>query len=252
MTSSNVKHAEETSVLKTALDSVKNLDTKAMEKAQSRLDSLTKPLGSLGRLEDIVKQIAGITGELFPAVDKKAVVIMCADNGVVEEGISSCPKSVTSAVTQNFMKGFTGINVFTRHTNSEIVVVDVGVDDDIDCPGVINKKIRNGTWNMSKGPAMTREEAVRAIETGIETVYRLKRNGANLLGTGEMGVGNTTTSSAVASVITGNTVEYMVGRGAGLSNEGLANKISVIKNAIEINKPDPDDALDVLAKVWRI
>ncbi|MCX7923379.1 MAG: nicotinate-nucleotide--dimethylbenzimidazole phosphoribosyltransferase [Clostridia bacterium] len=231
------------------IDSIKGLNTDLMDRAQARLDSLTKPLGSLGKLEDIVKQLVGITGEAFPRVDKKAVVIMCADNGVVEEGVSSCPKSVTATVTRNFMKGFTGINVLTRHSGAEIVVVDIGVDDELNCEGIINRKIRNGTWNIALGPAMTREEAIRAIEIGIEIVGELKNRGINLLGTGEMGVANTTTSSAVAAVLTGNGVEDMVGKGAGLSKEGLDKKVSVVKQAIDINKPDPNDPLDVLSKL---
>ncbi|MCX7708557.1 MAG: nicotinate-nucleotide--dimethylbenzimidazole phosphoribosyltransferase [Clostridia bacterium] len=235
--------------LQRTLNSIGELNEEMMKKAQVRLDGLTKPIGSLGRLEDIVKQLVGITGEMFPRVDKKTVIIMCADNGVVGEGVSSCPKSVTSSVTQNFIKGITGINVLTRHVGAEIKVVDIGVDDELDCPGIVNKKIRKGTWNMAKGPAMTRAEAIRAIETGIETVYELKEQGVTLLGTGEMGVGNTTTSSAVAAVLTGRSIESMVGRGAGLSSEGLQNKISVVKRAIEVNRPDADDALDVLAKV---
>lgn len=236
-------------LLEQTLNSISGLHTDMMEKAQARLDGLTKPLGSLGRLEDISKQIVGITGELIPKVDKKSVVIMCADNGVVDEGVSSCPKSVTSTVTQNFMRGITGINVFAKQTGANIVVIDMGVDDEINHPGIINRKIRKSTWNMAKGPSMTREEAVKAIEIGIEIVGELKSKGVNLLGTGEMGVGNTTTSSAIAAVLTKNQVEYMVGKGAGLSQEGLENKIQVVKRAIEVNGPDPTDPLDVLAKV---
>ncbi len=232
-----------------ALNSIGQLNIEIMQKAQTRLDSLTKPLGSLGRLEEIVKQLAGVSGELFPSVENKKIIIMCADNGVVEEGVSSCPKSVTSSVTQNFLKGFTGVNVLSRHSGADIVVVDVGVDDEIDCPGILNRKKRKGTWNIAKGPAMTRDEAIQAIETGIEVVGMMKEQGVNLLGTGEMGVGNTTTSSAVASVLTGYEIDEMVGKGAGLTQEGLINKVEVIKKAIDINKPDACDPVDVLAKV---
>lgn len=231
------------------IDSIGSLHTDLVQKAQMRLDSLTKPLGSLGRLEDIVKQLVGITGELYPKVNRKTVIIMCSDNGVVEEGVSSCPKSVTSSVTHNFTKGITGINVLSKHAGADIVVVDIGVDDEINCPGIMNRKIRRGTWNMAKGPAMTREEAVRAIETGVGIVKDMKNKGVNLLGTGEMGIGNTTTSSAIASILTGKAVESMVGRGAGLTSEGLDNKTAVIKRAIEVNRPDRSDALDVLAKL---
>jgi len=232
-----------------ALNSIGCLHEDVMARAQARLDSLSKPLGSLGRLEWVVKRIAGITGELFPSVDKKVIVIMCADNGVVEEGISQSGKEITSAVTRNFTRGITAVNVFSKHTGSDIVVVDIGVDDDINCEGVLNRKIRKGTWNIAKGPAMTREEAVKAIETGIDIVEELKKKGVNLLGTGEMGIGNTTTSSAVVAALIGCSVEEVVGKGAGLSSEGLKRKINVVKKALEINKPDSSNALDVLAKV---
>ena len=232
-----------------ALNMIGRLDIDLMSRVQERLDSLTKPLGSLGRLEDTVKQLAGITGRYYPEVDKKAVVIMCSDNGVVDEGISQAPKSITSSVTRNFMKGITGINVLSRHAGADIMVVDIGVDDELDLEGIRNKKIRRGTWNIIKGPAMTRDEAVRCIETGIEMVGELKGKGYNLLGTGEMGIGNTTTSSAVASVLTGISPELMVGRGAGLTTEALTNKVEVVRKAIGINSPDPKDAVDVLAKV---
>lgn len=232
-----------------ALTMVNGLNNDVMDKAKLRLDNLSKPLGSLGRLEDIVKQIAGISGDLFPKVDKKAIIIMCADNGVVEEGVTQTSKEVTSIVTQNFTKGFTGINVLARHSGAEIVVVDIGIDDDINCKGVINKKIRRGTWNIAKGPAMTRDEAIKAIEAGIEIVGEMKKKGINLLGTGEMGIGNTTTSSAITAFLTKAPIEEMVGRGAGLSTEGLANKINVVKRAIIINQPDSNDALDVLSKL---
>jgi len=231
------------------LNKIRGINTQIMEEVQIRLDKLTKPLGSLGRLEDIVKQIAGITEQVSPDVDKKAVIIMCSDNGVVDEGVTQAPKSVTSSVTRNFMKGITGINVFTRHTGSDIFVVDIGVDDDIECPGIINRKIRKGTWNIAVGPAMTKEEAIRAIKTGIEIVAELKNKGYNLLGTGEMGIGNTTTSSAIAGVLTGAEAEDVVGRGAGLSSEGLKRKIQVVRQAIKINNPDKEDALDVLHKL---
>ncbi|TYQ12937.1 UNVERIFIED_CONTAM: nicotinate-nucleotide-dimethylbenzimidazole phosphoribosyltransferase [Acetivibrio alkalicellulosi] len=236
-------------MFKKAIESIGSLDENVMKMAQKRLDNLTKPLGSLGRLEDLVKKISGITGELFPLVDKKTIVIMCGDNGVVEEGVSSCPKDVTAIVTRNFLKGFTGINIFAKHAGADIVVVDVGVDGDVECEGILNRKIRKGTWNIAKGPAMTRGEAIKAIDTGISVVGDLKNKGINLLGTGEMGIGNTTTSSAVSAVLTNNKVEDMVGFGSGISRKGYDNKIIVIKKAIELNKPNDIDAVDVLSKV---
>ncbi|URZ06187.1 nicotinate-nucleotide--dimethylbenzimidazole phosphoribosyltransferase [Clostridium felsineum] len=231
------------------INKIHGLNTEAMDIIQKRLNNLTKPLGSLGTLEDIVKRLGGITGDEFPSVKNKTVIIMCADNGVTDEKVSSCPKSVTATVTENFTKGFTGINVFTRHVGADIKVIDIGVDADIDIDGVINKKIRKGTSNMAKGPAMTREEALKGLTIGIETVKELKDKGVNLLGTGEMGIGNTTTSSAIASVLTGSDVEKMVGIGSGLTKEAFKNKIEIVKRSIEINKPDKDDPIDVLRKV---
>lgn len=231
------------------LEEIRNLNEKLMDEAQVRLDSLTKPIGSLGKLEEVVKRIVGITGDLYPKVDKKTIIIMCADNGVVAEGVSSCPKSVTSSVTRNFTKGITAVNVLAACAKANIEVVDIGVDDEFDGEGIINRKIRRGTSNILKGPAMERDEAIKAIETGIEIVRDLKNKGVNLLGTGEMGIGNTTTSSAVSSVLMGIDVELMVGRGAGLNDAGLNNKIKVIRGAIEINRPDPSDPIDVLTKV---
>lgn len=231
------------------LNKIDLLNTASMKASQKRLDSLTKPLGSLGKLEDIVVRLAGINGTSNPKVDNKATVVMCADNGVVEEGVSSCPKSVTAAVTCNFTRGITGINVFSKLTGAKIVIVDIGVDADIPYSNIINRKIRNGTWNMAKGPAMTREEAVRAILVGIDIVKDLKTEGVNLLGTGEMGIGNTSTSSAVTAVFTDESINEIVGVGSGLSKESYMNKIEVIKRAVKINKPDPNDPIDVLAKV---
>lgn len=232
-----------------ALGLVNVLNSEAMISAKLRLDNLSKPLGSLGRLEDIVCQIAGISGEGFPNVDKKAIIIMCSDNGVVEEGVTQTSKEITSIVTRNFLKGFTGINVLARHAGAEIVVIDIGVDDEITCSGIINRKIRKGTWNIANGPAMTRDEAIKAIEAGIEIVGELKKKGINLLGTGEMGIGNTTTSSAITAFLTKAPLVEMVGRGAGLSEEGLINKINVVKRAIEVNQPDKNDIIDVLSKL---
>ncbi|MCX7841598.1 MAG: nicotinate-nucleotide--dimethylbenzimidazole phosphoribosyltransferase [Clostridia bacterium] len=236
-------------LLQQALDSIGDLHKDLMDKAQARLDNLTKPIGSLGRLEEIVKQLVGITGDLNPVVDKKTVIIMCADNGVVEEGVTQTTKDVTATVTRNFTKGFTGINVLSRHANSDILIVDIGVDADLGCEGIMDCKVRRGTWNIAKGPAMTREEAIKCIETGINIVGDLKKQGINMLGTGEMGIGNTTTSSAIAIVLTDSPVEEMVGRGAGLTSEGLQRKISVVRKAIEVNKPDKNDPIDVLAKL---
>ncbi len=231
------------------LQKITPLDQAAMRAAQIRWDSRTKPLGSLGRLEDIVVRLAGINGTPDPRADKRVVVIMCADNGVVEENVSSCPKSVTASVTCNFTSGITGINVFSSLVNASLKIVDIGVDADLKFPGIIDRKIRKGTWNMANGPAMTREEAVKGILTGIEVVRELKEAGIHIFATGEMGIGNTSTSSAVSSVLTGIPVDGLAGLGSGLSKEAYSNKIRVIRRAIEINEPRPADPVDVLAKV---
>ena len=236
-------------MLRELLSEIKPLDSLSMIAAQKKLDSLTKPLGSLGKLEEIVVKLAGISCSPFPKADNKVTVVMCGDNGVVEEGVSSCPKSVTASVTCNFTRGITGINVFSKLTGARIVIVDIGVDADIPYTAILNRKIRNGTWNMAKGPAMSLEEAIRGIQTGIDIVKELKAEGINLIGTGEMGIGNTSTSSAVTAVLTGRPIDSIVGVGSGLSREAYRNKIEVIRRSIEVNKPDPNAPLDVLAKV---
>jgi len=225
------------------------VDENARKEAIARLDSLAKPIGSLGKLEDIAAKIAAITGKVRNNLDKKCTIIMCADNGVVEEGVSSSPQYVTAMQSINFCKGLTGVCVLSKHAGADIRVIDVGINDDIEYPGLINKKLRKGTGNIAKGPAMTVEEAVSAIEIGISTVGELYKEGYSLLGTGEMGIGNTTTSSAVAMCLMGLSADDAVGKGAGLTEEGLANKKSVIERAIDVNKPDRNNPLEVLAKV---
>ena len=234
---------------KKAIEGIKPLDKETMAAALKRMDSLAKPIGSLGRLEEIAVRIAGMTGKTASQVEKKCVIVMSSDNGVCEEGVSSCPQVITAIQTVNFIKGITGIGVLARHGGSDLKVIDLGIAVDIEHSGLINKKIRKGTWNIARGPAMTREEALSAIEIGIETVMELAASGYSLLGTGEMGIGNTSTSSAVLMALTGCSEEKAVGMGAGLTEEGYANKKRIIKQAIEINKPDKSDPIDVLAKV---
>jgi len=217
--------------------------------AKKRIDNLIKPIGSLGKLEDIAIQLAGITGRIKNRIKKKCTIVMSADNGVVDEGVSAAPQIVTLIQTENFFKGICGINALSRNAGADIRVVDIGINGDLDCPGLINKKIRKGTSNMAKEPAMTREEAVQAIETGIEIVRDLVEEGYNLLGTGEMGIGNTSTSSAILMVFSGCTADVAVGKGAGLTEADFMKKKQVIETAIEINCPDKNDPLDVLAKV---
>jgi len=236
-------------LLTITLNSIQAVEEKIIKKSQSRIDNLTKPIGSLGTLEEIATKIAGITGKIYNKINKKNIIIMCADNGVVDEGVSTCPQKVTAVVTNNFTKGITGVCTLATNNGADITIVDIGVKADLKNPKIINKKIRYGTSNIMKGPAMKREEAIKAIETGIEMVDSLVKEGYNLFGTGEMGIGNTTTSSAVLSVLSGLKSEVVVGKGSGLTEELYLNKIKVVKKSIDINSPDKNDIIDVLAKV---
>ena len=239
--------------MKKILDIVKRIEpvnTAIVEKTQKRLDNLTKPLGSLGRLEELAKQICGITGKDSPVLKNKIIFTFAGDHGVTEEKISPFPKEVTAQMVYNFLNGGAGINVLARHVGAEVVVADLGVAGDLKIhPELIIKKVNYGTKNMAQGPAMSREEAKRAIEAGIDIFEANFKKGLDIAGTGDMGIGNTTSSSAITSCFTGVPVEEITGRGAGLDDLGLKNKIKVIKKALEINKPNPQDALDVLAKV---
>jgi nicotinate-nucleotide--dimethylbenzimidazole phosphoribosyltransferase len=236
-------------LLQRTVEAIGPLDTQAMEKAKERLDNLLKPRGSLGRLEDIAVQLAGITGTAGRQISKKAIIVMCSDNGVTEEGVSSFSSEVSTLVTETILKGISGVSVLSRHAGAGLLVVDIGLGGDIYDSRIIHRKIRRGTSNIAKGPAMTREEAVRAIETGIEITCTAIDEGADLLGTGEIGIGNTTTSSAVLRVFTGAGFDEVVGRGAGLSDDGLRHKKDVIRRAVRLNRPDPGDPIDVLSKV---
>lgn len=220
-----------------------------MKEAAARLDKLVKPIGSLGKLEDLAVKISGITGKQKNSFEKKVTIIMAADNGVVEEGVSAAPQEVTALMAVNFLKGITGVCVLSKHAGADIRVVDIGIASDLEYPGLINRKIRKGTYNIAKGPAMSREEAVQAIETGIEMVSQLVNEGYSLFGTGEMGIGNTSTSSAVTMAFLGCSAEDAVGKGVGLTEEGYKNKKAVIDRAVKLNNPDPNDPIDVLSKV---
>lgn len=233
--------------LEEAISKVKPLNQEAMIIAQKRWDSIAKPLHSLGKLETTIIQIAGMTGTSEVDISKRALVPMCADNGVVEEGVTQTGQEITALVANNFLKGITTACVMAKQCGVDVVPVDVGIA--VDTQVRTDLKVAYGTKNMTKGPAMTREEAIRGIEAGIQIACELKEQGYKVLATGEMGIGNTTTSSAIASVLLDQPVEKMTGRGAGLSSEGLERKINAIKKSIEVNKPDANDAIDVLAKV---
>ncbi len=221
----------------------------AASAARKRLDSLAKPPGSLGKLEDIAAKLAGITGQICNTVDKRCVIIMCSDNGVVEEGVASAPQLVTYAQTINFTRGITGAAVLAKRFGSDLMIVDVGVNAEISHPDIINRKIRRSTSNLAKQPAMSRTEAAAAMLVGIETAGEAHRKGYRIIGVGEMGIGNTTTSSTVLCALTGIDADLTVGKGAGLSSEGYEKKKQIIRNAIKAYRPDPDDPIDVISKV---
>ena len=214
--------------------------------AQKKWNSIAKPLHSLGKLEDHIMQIAALTGDTDVNLNRKALIVMCADNGVVEEGVTQTGQEVTAIVAENFLTCNTSAAIMCKKAGVDIFPIDIGMAADTKVP---RYKTANGTANMTKGPAMTRMQALQAILTGIHQVKEKKEAGYKIIATGEMGIGNTTTSSAVASVLLGKRAEEVTGRGAGLSSEGLQRKIRVIRQALEKNRPDPGDVLDVVAKV---
>lgn len=222
------------------------LDRGAMTEAEEYQVRLAKPPGSLGRLEEISIQLAGITGRVHNALNKKQLLVFAADNGVVAEGVSSAPQSVTKQQTINLMRGKTGAAVLAKHFGCGLTVCDVGVNADIYESAVLNRKIAYGTQNICTGPAMTREQTLQAILTGAEIARTVD---ADVIGVGEMGIGNTTTSSAVLAVLLGTDVEAVTGRGGGITEESFRKKKAVIRTAIEVNRPDRDDVVGVLSKV---
>ncbi len=227
------------------------IDTDAVQKARARQNSLTKPAGSLGRLEDISIRLAGMKADPCPSVSRKAVIIMAADHGVALEGVSAFPAEVTPQMVLNFLHGGAAINVLARQADVGVTVVDIGVAYDFDpsLAGLLHRKIAKGTRNMAKGPAMTRKEAEEAIVVGMDVLNEIAENGIDLIATGDMGIGNTTPSSAIVAVMTGLPVAKVTGRGTGVDDAGLAQKVKIIEQAIALNRPDPKDALDVLSKV---
>lgn len=225
------------------------VDQKSMEEAWNCWDSLCKPLRGLGWLEEVVVQIAGILRTPHPHPDKRAVVIMGADNGVVKEGVTQTDSSVTIQVLENMGDRLSTACVMCSLAGCELIPVNIGALTDGKHPRIQNRAVRHGTGNIAEGPAMSKEECIQAILTGVDVVCRLKEEGYNLIVTGEMGIGNTTTSSACAAVLFEQDAETVTGRGAGLSTEGLERKIKAIKKAIQINEPDKDNPIDVISKV---
>ena len=234
--------------LKILLADITPPDETARAAAHAHWASLAKPLGGLGALETMLEDAAALTGSAELDVSRRAVLVLCSDNGVVAQGVSQTDQSVTRAVAENLAARRTSVCQMAKMANCEVVPVDMGIASD-PVPGVLNCRVAAGTADFTAGPAMNREQAVEAIAKGIELVRMQKKQSITLLATGEMGIGNTTTSSAVAAVLLGQPVEVMTGRGAGLSDEGLARKIHAIQKGIEVNHPDAFDPLDVLAKL---
>ncbi|MBE7414679.1 MAG: nicotinate-nucleotide--dimethylbenzimidazole phosphoribosyltransferase [Deltaproteobacteria bacterium] len=237
------------SMFEEALRGIRPVDAGLIEEARKRLDSLTKPRDSLGRLEEFARRMVAITGELRPCLDRKTIFTFAGDHGVADEGVSAFPKEVTRQMVYNFLGGGAGINALARHAGADVVVVDIGVDFEFDdAPGLVKRKVVRGTRNIRKGPAMTREEAVKCLEVGISLARDYAGKGA-IFGTGEMGIANTTPASAIIAALSGLPPEAVTGRGTGIDDAIFRHKVKVIEDAIAVNSPDPSDPLDVLAKL---
>lgn len=237
------------SITKT-LQRIKPVNRELLQRARLRLDGKTKPPGSLGRLEEFACRMAAINGTLEPETGTKVIFTFAGDHGITEEGVALYPRAVTTQMVYNFLAGGAGVNVLARHVGAQVRVVDVGVDNDFgDLPGVIHRKVARGTRNFARGPAMTREETLAALQVGLDLADLAKNEGIALVGTGEMGIGNTTPASAIIAAISGKPARDVTHRGTGIDDAALALKIRVIEQGLSINRPDPADPLDVLAKV---
>lgn len=243
------KYEELNEVLQEIISGIEKLDEKSMLEMQNRLDSKIKPVKSLGILEDIAQQIAGIQRTSQPIINKKAVLLMGGDHGVVAEGVSAAPQEITTQMFYSYLKGGAGINVLANHAGADLICTDIGITSLLNPPELMANRVKNGTNNMAHGPAMTKHEALLAILTGAKIAAKAIDSGINIIATGEVGIGNTTPSAALVSVFTGHSVDEVTGSGTGLKNEALKHKIDIIKQAIEINQPDKNDPLDVMAKI---
>ncbi len=231
------------------LEEITEPDARAAAGMQSRLDAKIKPVRSLGVLEDIAVQIAGIMGTDRPVIRDRAVLLMAGDHGVVAEGVSAAPQEITAQMFYSYLSGGGGINVLASHGKARVIPTDVGMVPPLDPPHLMERRVKDGTDNMAKGPAMSRTDALKALFTGALVAAEAAESGVNLLATGEVGIGNTTPSAALISVFTGHSVEEVTGRGTGLKDDALLHKQQVIRSAIELNRPDPSDPLDTLSKV---
>ena len=236
--------------LETIIRGIQPLDEAAMRAAQARQNLLTKPQGSLGRLEALSIQLAGITGRARPSVARKAVIVMAGDHGVARNGVSAYPAEVTPQMVLNFLRGGAAINVLARQAGARVTVVDVGVAFDFDAaPRLVRRKVAYGTADFTRGPAMTAAQAEAALQAGIDVASAEIAAGLDLVATGDMGIGNTTPSAAIVAALSGLPVASVTGRGTGVDDVGLARKIAAIETALAVNRPNPQDAFDVLCKV---
>lgn len=236
--------------LQEAIASVRNIDDSAAAETQRRLDRLTKPQGSLGRLEELAVRYCAMTGERKPAVPRGILYTFAADHGVVDEGVSAYPRDVTAQMVRNFLRGGAGVNVLARHAGIEVRVVDIGVAHDFEVlPGLLDRKLMKSTRNMAREAAMPRDIAERACAIGVDLAATAAGEGAGLIGTGEMGIGNTTASAAITAVMTGSVADSVTGRGTGIDERARQAKVEVIERALAFHRPDPTDAMDVLAKI---
>ncbi|MGB0910871.1 MAG: nicotinate-nucleotide--dimethylbenzimidazole phosphoribosyltransferase, partial [Nitrospirales bacterium] len=236
--------------LDTTIKKIHTLDHGLLAQAQTKLDRLTKPLGSLGRLEELAAQYVAISGEIHPSCPRARVLTLAADHGVVAEGVSAYPSSVTAQMVANFLQGGAAINVLARQVGAEVQVVDMGVAGNLEnLTGLVHRNVSHGTKNMALGPAMSRDDAQRSVEIGIELVEQAVAEGVCLVATGEMGIGNTTSSAAITAVMAAQSVSHVTGRGTGVDDAGLSNKVRVIEQALQVNRPQASDPLDVLLKV---
>ena len=235
--------------LQKILTSIAPADREAMDRAKKRQAELAKPPGSLGKLEDMSIRLAGITGQVRNQLESCRILVFAADNGVIAEGVSSSPESVTLSQAVNMTRHITGMSALARYFGNSVVVADVGINAEVRCPAILNRKIRRSTRNLAKEPALTRQEVLDAMGVGLELAGQAKEEGVQAIGVGEMGIGNTTTSSAVLAALTGAAVEQVTGRGGGLTDQGFATKKRVIESALALHRPDPEDPLDVLSKV---
>jgi nicotinate-nucleotide--dimethylbenzimidazole phosphoribosyltransferase len=236
--------------LNEAIEKISPPDRAAEAAAQKRLDHLTKPQGSLGRLEELARRVAGIQGEVLPRLGRKLLFVFAADHGIAAEGVSAYPKEVTAQMTCNFLTGGAAVNVLALHSGVDVEVIDIGVD--FEFPAVNNLrslKVRHGTGNFARGPAMTREEAEQTLEAGIGLVAEAAQKNPFLLGVGEMGIGNTTSAAAILCALTGAAPRDVAGGGTGIDDATWAKKVAAIERGLELNRPDASDPLDVLAKV---